>query len=122
VGGGTLRESHYNVGSQASRPRLSRWEGELFVTPYRPWLDESFDDAVLWIIAHESGHVTFRVGCGSLAVGRVAYTRGAGTDDEYRSVTSRGSGGERGARGRHRKSLEILEGGGGLRARGQSAW
>ncbi len=57
------------------------------VTLYQPWLDAFSDDAALWIIAHELGHVASGMACGTVVVGGVAYTRMAGTDDDYRPVT-----------------------------------
>jgi hypothetical protein len=56
------------------------------VTLYSPWRDGFSDEAVLWIIAHEFGHVASGMACGSLMLGGRPHTRVSGHRDVYREI------------------------------------
>ena len=58
------------------------------VTLYRPWVDQLSDTAVLWVIAHELGHVAAGMACGSLVEGGRPHTRVSVAGDVYREVTA----------------------------------
>ncbi|MDO8475043.1 MAG: hypothetical protein Q7W02_02410 [Candidatus Rokubacteria bacterium] len=66
------------------------------VTLFQPWLDGFSDLSVMWVIAHELGHVASGMACGSMALGGKPYTRVSGTNDHYREKTPEEiSGGEK---------------------------
>jgi hypothetical protein len=64
----------------------ARTEQTWVITLYPEKLDGLSDDAVVWAIAHELGHVASGCRCGENFGGR-QMTRAWGTDDTYREIT-----------------------------------
>jgi hypothetical protein len=63
----------------------ARSEQTWVVTLYPEWLDGFNDTAVMWVIAHELGHVASGCRCGIVVDGR-RMTRAWGTEDSYREI------------------------------------
>jgi len=91
---GVLLEAGKSVGYASALRAVESHDGEYethseetwIVTLYPEWLDPLGDEAVMWVIAHELGHVAAGCPCGVVSADGRPVARLRSTVDTYREI------------------------------------